>query len=124
MEAKGRRDQLGSEGNPHLGEASVLQGLVASETAALEAAKSGAAQWQQEAEWARELDAAFGRTGVQSFALEGVLGELQVRGLLLSVETERMPVQTVHGVTWRMRPRNLGALQCTACLETSSVRTT
>ena len=61
----------------------MLQGLVASETAALEAAKAGAAQWQQEAEWARELDAAFGRTGVQSFALEGVLGELQVRGLLL-----------------------------------------
>ncbi len=34
-------------------------------------------QWVQVDLWG-EVDRAFGRTGVQSFALEGVLGELQV----------------------------------------------
>jgi len=33
--------------------------------------------WVQVGLWG-EVDRAFGRTGVQSFALEGVLGELQV----------------------------------------------
>lgn len=34
--------------------------------------------------WLTELDAAFSRTGIQSFAVEGVLGELQVSALLLA----------------------------------------
>lgn len=36
-----------------------------------------------EAAWLSELDAAFSRTGIQSFAIEGILGELQVRNVFL-----------------------------------------
>ena len=44
------------------------------EAAAAEAQQAAAA----EATWLAELDTAFSRTGIQSFAIEGVLGELQV----------------------------------------------
>ena len=41
--------------------------------------KAEASRWMREAAQLKELDVAFGRGGIQSFALEGVLGELQVR---------------------------------------------
>ncbi len=38
------------------------------------------AESAQRTGWLTQVDGAFGRTGAQSFALEGVLGELQVYG--------------------------------------------
>jgi hypothetical protein len=37
--------------------------------------------------WLAEVEAAFGKSGIQSFALEGVLGELQVRNASRDQET-------------------------------------
>ena len=48
------------------------------EAAAAQAQRAAAA----EGAWLAELDAAFSRTGIQSFAIEGILGELQVRHLV------------------------------------------
>ncbi|KAK9863227.1 hypothetical protein WJX84_009464 [Apatococcus fuscideae] len=64
--------------NEHKGEAGRMQAMQRQE----EALRASAAEAQQaaatEAAWLAELDAAFSRTGIQSFAIEGVLGELQV----------------------------------------------
>lgn len=50
-------------------------------------------RWVQVGMWA-EVDRGFGRTGVQSFALEGVLGELQV--IVESVACEELCKQALH----------------------------
>lgn len=55
-----------------------LEDLIAAKQAALGLAQSQLMATRKESSWLKELDTAFGRTGVQSFALEGVLGELQV----------------------------------------------
>ena len=77
-DAEGEADRVAREANPCLGEVAVLEGLILSEASALEEAQQQSSTWDSEAGWLGELDSAFGRTGVQSFALEGILGELQV----------------------------------------------
>ena len=67
------------------GEAGRMQAMQRQE----EALRASAAEAQQaaatEAAWLAELDAAFSRTGIQSFAIEGVLGELQASSLASSM---------------------------------------
>ncbi|KAK9831282.1 hypothetical protein WJX74_010231 [Apatococcus lobatus] len=67
-----------SQTNEHEGEAHRLKSMQQEEEA-LEATTTAAQQAAAiESAWLAELDAAFSRTGIQSFAIEGVLGELQV----------------------------------------------
>ena len=77
-EAKRREEKLLSESDPFSEEAATLEDLIAAKRVALETSQEQLAAWRSESGWLKELDTAFGRTGVQSFALEGVLGELQV----------------------------------------------
>ena len=57
----------------------MLQGMTKTEDQASATIRAEAVKWTKEAALLKELDIAFGRGGIQSFALEGVLGELQVR---------------------------------------------
>lgn len=68
-----------AERNPHEGEADRLQALAEEAAATLEALDDRRADLARLVSTLAELDAGFGRTGMQSFALEGILGELQVR---------------------------------------------
>ena len=74
-----RGEALRASQNPFTGEAARLAQLAAGEAAAAGAAGAAAAAAARRAGALGEVDAAFGRTGAQSFALEGVLGELQAR---------------------------------------------
>lgn len=55
-----------------------LREMIGEGTDALELSKSALAGWQKEVSCLKHVDGALSRTGVQSFILEGVLGELQV----------------------------------------------
>lgn len=55
-----------------------MQGLMTQAHGAVEAAKAEAAALEAEVAWRSVVDKAFGRGGIQSFALEGLLQELQV----------------------------------------------
>ena len=66
------------EVNPHAGEGAQLQQLIHSAQQELEAAEKGQAALEHEVAWRGIVDKAFGRGGIQSFALEGILQELQV----------------------------------------------
>ncbi|BDA43190.1 probable DNA double-strand break repair Rad50 ATPase [Coccomyxa sp. Obi] len=68
-----------AERNPHEGEAARLQALAEEAAATLAALDARRADLAGLVSMLAELDAGFGRTGVQSFALEGILGELQER---------------------------------------------
>ncbi|KAK9830414.1 hypothetical protein WJX72_011641 [[Myrmecia] bisecta] len=72
-------EQLSLQPNPHAAEKSRLDRQVVEERARLQKAEAVSAGLAEEVGWLVELDNAFGRSGIQSFALEGVLGELQVR---------------------------------------------
>lgn len=67
-----------AERNPHEGEAARLQAVAEEATATLAALDARRADLAGLVSTLAELDMGFGRTGVQSFALEGILGELQV----------------------------------------------
>jgi hypothetical protein len=60
-----------------------------------------------------ELDKGFSRTGVQSFALEGILGELQV---LTSCH-----IASVHSLIRRLAYRNAGAAIFPGCSQKLSL---
>lgn len=93
--------------DPHAGEAARLDVLAGEEAAAGAAAAKALARASAAAACLAELDAAFGRTGVQSFALEGVLGDLQARagrflaqlstGFALSLSAHRAPAAGGRG---------------------------
>ena len=63
-----------------------MKDLSSTETQASASIQEEARRWTQEASHLKELDTAFGRGGIQSFALEGVLGELQVMFLTIFIE--------------------------------------
>lgn len=86
-QAQKDQERVKEESNPHQGTTATWEGLLADESRALESARREASRWGREAEWLKEVDVAFSRTGVQSFALEGILGELQVRRSLRTVRT-------------------------------------
>ena len=67
--------------NPYTREAEMLEGMTESEDQAYATIKTETSEWTKEIALLKELDTAFGRGGIQSFALEGVLGELQVRSM-------------------------------------------
>ena len=79
IQAKQSLEFIQSEANPYLREAELLQGMTKTEDQASVTIRSEAVKWTNKASLLKELDVAFGRGGIQSFALEGVLGELQVR---------------------------------------------
>ena len=64
--------------NPHLDEQQRLHTMAQAERRAVQALLQQGAQLELEAAQWGEVDRAFSRQGIQSFALEGVLGELQV----------------------------------------------
>lgn len=66
------------EENPHAREAGVLEELKQSEEQNVARVSSEIETWTVQSSQLKELDSAFGRGGIQSFALEGILGELQV----------------------------------------------
>ena len=63
--------------NPYLHEQQRLHTLAQAERRAVQALLQQGAQLELEAAQWGEVDRAFSRQGIQSFALEGVLGELQ-----------------------------------------------
>lgn len=67
-----------AERNPHEGEAARLAALAAEATATLAVLGDRRGDVGRQVSMLAELDTGFSRTGVQSFALEGILGELQV----------------------------------------------
>ena len=67
-----------AERNPHKGEAAQLSALAQEASAKLAAVEGRRGDLGHQVSTLAELDAGFGRTGVQSYALEGILGELQV----------------------------------------------
>ncbi len=73
-----------AEGNPHEGEAARLAALLAEAAAMLAALGGRRVDLGRQVSVLAELDAGFSRTGVQSYALEGILGELQVPALLIT----------------------------------------
>ena len=64
--------------NPYLDEQQRLHTLAQAERRTVQALLQQGAQLELEAAQWGEVDRAFSRQGIQSFALEGVLGELQV----------------------------------------------
>ena len=60
------------------GEAERMHAMQKQEEDLVAAATEAQAAAASQTSWLTELDAAFSRTGIQSFAVEGVLGELQV----------------------------------------------
>jgi hypothetical protein len=72
---------LETERNPHSAESERLESLVTDERAALTAVYSSLLTIRADCVHLTDVDKAFGPAGVQSFALEAVLGELQVRPL-------------------------------------------
>ncbi len=78
QELQGRAAAAVSEANPAAAEGARLQTLRAEATASLDAVKLRQKEVDARVDTLGHLDAAFGRTGVQSYALEGILGELQV----------------------------------------------
>ncbi|KAK9914871.1 hypothetical protein WJX75_001641 [Coccomyxa subellipsoidea] len=68
-----------AERNPHKGEAAQLSALAQEASAKLAAVEGRRGDLGHQVSTLAELDAGFGRTGVQSYALEGILGELQER---------------------------------------------
>ena len=67
-----------TEHNPNKGEAARLQDLAQVAAATLATLDTRRSDLARIVSTLAELDAGFSRTGVQSFALEGILGELQV----------------------------------------------
>ena len=78
IEASRKLDEIRSAANPHAGKTELLEGLRLSEAKVAETVKQESEKWFAVGSQLKELVSAFGREGVQSFALEGVLGELQV----------------------------------------------
>ena len=68
-----------AEANTHVREATRLDELANGEKTSLAMVEAQAIELRAHAERLHEAEAAFGRSGVQSFVLEGVLGEVQVR---------------------------------------------
>lgn len=67
-----------AERNPYEGERQRLLALAEEASGKLQAAQERQVALSQEMKVLSELDSGFSRTGVQSFALEGILGDLQV----------------------------------------------
>ena len=78
QEWQARGATVAAEPNPIAAERARLATLMAEAAEALDAVGERGGVLRAQAEMLGHLDAAFGRTGVQSFALEGILGELQV----------------------------------------------
>jgi len=71
------------EVNPNQGSIETYRELMEEESRGLAIAEAQAAVAGAEVGWLKEVDTAFGRGGIQSFALEGVLNDLQVPPLLI-----------------------------------------
>ena len=64
--------------NPHHGSAAMLRDLILEDNRNMSSSQTKYDSSAREVAMLKELEVAFGRGGIQSFALEGVLGELQV----------------------------------------------
>ena len=78
QELQARSAAAASEANPVASERARLQALAAEAASLLKAVEARRGELNARVDTLGHLDAAFGRTGVQSYALEGILGELQV----------------------------------------------
>ncbi len=63
---------------PLIDEVQRMESMQKQESDLVAAAADAQSEAALQTAWLTELDAAFSRTGIQSFAVEGVLGELQV----------------------------------------------
>ena len=64
--------------NPHSSQVTQLQALLQDAAAKLQDAQQRQQGLEHSLRWQSIVDKAFGRGGIQSFALEGILQELQV----------------------------------------------
>ena len=74
-----------SEQNPFVGEETRLKQQAAEEEEYVSAVQQRQESLTSQVARLGEVDTAFGRTGIQNFVLEGLLGELQVEAKIISV---------------------------------------
>ena len=78
LSAESALRQIQQENNPHHGTAAMLRDLILEYSQSMTSSQTQQDSGRKESAVLKELEAAFGRGGIQSFALEGVLGKLQV----------------------------------------------
>ena len=81
-------NSISSNQCPEIGQKEMLVQMIAQSSRDLEATEQKLADLQPMEGILKELDSAFGRKGIPSFAFEGVLGELQVEWHSMSTRLE------------------------------------
>lgn len=86
---------VASEQNPFVGEETRLKQQAAEEEEYVAAVQQRCESLTSQVAWLGEVDTAFGRTGIQNFVLEGLLGELQVGANIISMMRPYIPVHCI-----------------------------